>query len=137
MCQTHNTIIRGYNSIYRQAPAIVEGDRADFVGYCLTWHKFVMKHTENEDSSLFPRIEQLLSDESIFSESLKEHGNVAGLLGRLNVVTKRDTSRCIYVRTRQVWGISEGSGINKSLSGVRACGDHVGDAESLGATPEQ
>lgn len=74
MCMVHNSIFRGYNSIYHQAPYVAEADKADFIGYCLAWHKFLKSHAENEDNSLFPRTEQLLDDRMIFKESHKEHG---------------------------------------------------------------
>lgn len=74
MCMAHNSIFRGYNSIYQQAPHVTEADKADFIGYCLTWHKFVKLHAENEDNSLFPETEKLLEDDTIFAESHREHG---------------------------------------------------------------
>jgi hemerythrin-like domain-containing protein len=74
MCMVHNSIFRGYNSIYHQAAHIAESDKAAFVGYCFTWHKFVKTHAENEETSLFPRIEELLEDRTIWEESHKEHG---------------------------------------------------------------
>ncbi|KAG4417919.1 hypothetical protein IFR04_008973 [Cadophora malorum] len=80
MCMVHNSIFRGYNSIYHQAPHVVEADKADFIGYCLTWHKFLKSHADNEDVSLFPRTEELLDDKTIFLESHTEHdGFMPGL----------------------------------------------------------
>ncbi|KAH9220757.1 hypothetical protein DL95DRAFT_432971 [Leptodontidium sp. 2 PMI_412] len=73
MCMVHNSIFRGYNSIYHQAPHVIEEDKAAFIGYCLTWDKFLKSHTDNEDISLFPRTEELLGDKTIFLESHKEH----------------------------------------------------------------
>jgi hypothetical protein len=70
----HNSIFRGYNSIYHQALHVVDADRTDFICYCLTWHKFVIAHAENEETSLFVRVETLLDDSTIFEESHKEHG---------------------------------------------------------------
>ena len=32
MCMVHNSLFRGYNSIYHQAPHIAEADKAAFVG---------------------------------------------------------------------------------------------------------
>ncbi|KAF2094425.1 hypothetical protein NA57DRAFT_46452 [Rhizodiscina lignyota] len=73
MCMVHNSILRGYNSIYHQAPHVAEADKADFIGYCLTWHKFLKSHADNEDTSLFVEMEKLLEDGAIFEESHKEH----------------------------------------------------------------
>ena len=77
----HNSIFRGYNSIYHQAQHVAETDKADFIGYCLTWHKFVKFHAKNEDTSLFIEIEKLLQDKTIFEESHKEHGTFEPILG--------------------------------------------------------
>ncbi|RFU28931.1 hypothetical protein B7463_g7428, partial [Scytalidium lignicola] len=73
MCMVHNSIFRGYNSIYHQALHITEADKADFIGYCLTWHKFLKTHANNEDTSLFPKTEELLDDKTIFEDSHNEH----------------------------------------------------------------
>ncbi|KAF8851084.1 hypothetical protein BDZ45DRAFT_601987 [Acephala macrosclerotiorum] len=73
MCMVHNSIFRGYNSIYHQAPHISEADKANFISYCLAWHKFLKSHADNEDNSLFPKTEELLDDKTIFEESHKEH----------------------------------------------------------------
>jgi hypothetical protein len=74
MCNVHNTIFRGYNSIYQQAPHIRDGEKANFIGYCLTWYKFVHTHAMAEESGFFPVAEKLL-DEEVFKETHKEHGN--------------------------------------------------------------
>lgn len=74
MCMVHNSVLRGYNSIYHQAPHVTEADKPAFIGYCLTWYKFLKTHADNEDVSLFPKTEELLEDNTIFVESHKEHG---------------------------------------------------------------
>ncbi|KAL2073539.1 hypothetical protein VTL71DRAFT_10865 [Oculimacula yallundae] len=73
MAMVHNSIFRGYNSIYHQAANVAESDKADFVGYCSAWHKFLKTHADNEDAGLFPRTEELLDDKTIFLKSHKEH----------------------------------------------------------------
>lgn len=74
MALLHNAILRGYNSIYQQAPHIKPDDKSDFVGYSLTWHKFVKSHHDDEEQTLFTKVEQLLDDKSIWAETHKEHG---------------------------------------------------------------
>lgn len=74
MAMVHNSIFRGYNTIYHQASHVKDVDKADFVGYCLTWYKLVHTHAENEEAGLFLRTEELLGDETIFVESHEEHG---------------------------------------------------------------
>jgi hypothetical protein len=39
MAIMHNAIIRGINSIYKQAPHIKDVDRRDFIGYALCWYE--------------------------------------------------------------------------------------------------
>jgi hemerythrin-like domain-containing protein len=74
MALLHNSILRGYNSIYNQVLLVHEADKADFVGYCLTWYKFVKSHHDDEEENLFTRIEDLLQDKTVFAETQKEHG---------------------------------------------------------------
>lgn len=73
MCMVHNSILRGYNSIYHQASHVAVGDKTDFVGYCLTWHKFLDTHAHNEENGLFQWVEELLQDKTIWQESNEEH----------------------------------------------------------------
>ncbi|KAL2021604.1 hypothetical protein VTK56DRAFT_6957 [Thermocarpiscus australiensis] len=80
MALLHNSILRGYNSIYHQAPLLLDQDKADFIGYCLAWHKFVKSHHDDEETTLFTKIEDLLQDKTIFAETHKEHESfLAGL----------------------------------------------------------
>jgi hemerythrin-like domain-containing protein len=71
-----NSILRGYNSIYHQAPLVADQDKADFVGYCLTWFKFVKSHHDDEEDVLFTKIEEVLKDKAIFEETHQEHGTL-------------------------------------------------------------
>lgn len=73
MCLLHNAILRGYNSIFLQAAHVEEADKADFIGYCLTWVKLVSSHHDDEEAVLFPRIAELLQDETIWAETHEEH----------------------------------------------------------------
>ncbi|KAI0860863.1 hypothetical protein F4860DRAFT_477973 [Xylaria cubensis] len=73
MALLHNSIFRGYNSIYQQAPNIKDVDKNDFIGYALTWYKFVKSHHDDEEVSLFTRVEEVLDDKTIWEETHKEH----------------------------------------------------------------
>lgn len=77
MALLHNSIFRGYNSIYLQAPHVNDTDKPDFVGYCLTWFKFVKSHHDDEEQTLFTKVEDLLDDKAVFEETHKEHGTCA------------------------------------------------------------
>lgn len=74
MCLLHNAIIRGFNTIYLQAPHIQEADKADFIGYSLTWFRFVKSHHDDEELNLFPKMEEVLGDKTIWTETHEEHG---------------------------------------------------------------
>ncbi|OIW23906.1 hypothetical protein CONLIGDRAFT_657466 [Coniochaeta ligniaria NRRL 30616] len=72
MALLHNSILRGYNSIYNQIPCIQEADKGDFIGYSLTWYKFVKSHHKDEEANLFTKIEDLLQDKSVFEGTHEE-----------------------------------------------------------------
>ena len=74
MALLHNSILRGYNSIYQQAPHLLDNDKADFIAYSLVWYKFVKSHHDDEEETLFTKIEELLKDKTVFEETHKEHG---------------------------------------------------------------
>lgn len=73
MALVHNAILRGYNSIYQQAPHVQDADKADFVGYCQTWHKFVVSHHDDEEETLFAAVAKVLDDQTVWEGTLKEH----------------------------------------------------------------
>ncbi|KAI8960386.1 hypothetical protein F5Y11DRAFT_330056 [Daldinia sp. FL1419] len=83
MALLHNAILRGYNSIYQQAPHVKPGDKADFIGYALTWHKFVTSHHDDEEATLFPKVEAVLNDNTIWAETHKEHEAFLGGLAQV------------------------------------------------------
>lgn len=74
MALAHNSIIRSFNSIYRQAPHVSDADKSDFINYALTWHRLVTSHHSHEELALFPKVEDMLDDKSIWTETHKEHG---------------------------------------------------------------
>lgn len=74
MALLHNSILRGYNSIYHQAPHVQDPDKADFVGYAQTWFKFVKSHHDDEEETLFTKVEELLDDKTVFEGTHHEHG---------------------------------------------------------------
>ncbi|KAJ2902848.1 hypothetical protein MKZ38_000042 [Zalerion maritima] len=84
MALLHNAIIRGYNTIWLQATHVQDQDKADFVGYCLTWFHFVKSHHGDEEQNLFPKVEELLGDKDIWDVTHKEHESFLGGLGEFN-----------------------------------------------------
>ncbi|KAF3764291.1 hypothetical protein M406DRAFT_322558 [Cryphonectria parasitica EP155] len=96
MALLHNSIFRGYNSIYLQAPHVQDADKADFVGYCLTWFKFVKSHHDDEEETLFTKVEELLGDTSVFEETHKEHQSfMAGLVEFNTYLTSLPTPQAL------------------------------------------
>ncbi|KAK9416427.1 hypothetical protein SUNI508_01844 [Seiridium unicorne] len=82
MALLHNAIFRGYNSIYQQAPHVKPADKSDFIGYALTWHKFVVSHHDDEEENLFTKVEAVLDDKTIWADTIKEHESFLGGLAQ-------------------------------------------------------
>ena len=74
MAHIHNAILRGYNSIYLQALHVQDTDKAAFIGYALSWYRFVKSHHDDEETELFPAVEELLGSKSIWEDTHAEHG---------------------------------------------------------------
>ncbi|EOA90476.1 uncharacterized protein SETTUDRAFT_167316 [Exserohilum turcica Et28A] len=73
MAHIHNAILRGFNSIYLQAPHVLDADKAPFLGYALTWYRFVKSHHDDEEEELFPAVARVLGDERVWRETHREH----------------------------------------------------------------
>ncbi|KAF1945968.1 hypothetical protein EJ02DRAFT_441495 [Clathrospora elynae] len=73
MAHIHNAILRGYNSIHLQAPHIKDADKPAFVGYAMTWYRFVKSHHDDEEAELFPKVEDVLGNKDIWKETHGEH----------------------------------------------------------------
>jgi hypothetical protein len=105
MCLLHNSILRGYNSIYIQAPHVQEADKAAFVGYALTWFKFVKSHHDDEEENLFTKIEELLEDKAVFEDTHKEHGRLPVHIpepSEPNLLMQYNCCRGFPYRTRRI-----------------------------------
>jgi hemerythrin-like domain-containing protein len=74
MALIHNAILRGFNTIYLQAPHVKPADYADFIGYSLTWYNFVKRHHDDEEATLFPKVEELLGKKGLLDAIYEEHG---------------------------------------------------------------
>lgn len=73
MTLSHNSIIRGFNSIYQQAPRVTAKDQDDFICYCLAWHRFVEKHHHYEEEHFFPAIERAAGVKGIMDDQIEGH----------------------------------------------------------------
>ncbi|OKL64117.1 hypothetical protein UA08_00145 [Talaromyces atroroseus] len=75
MALVHNIIIRGYNSIYLQAPKVKQADVHDFLHYCQAWNEFVVGHHDSEEHVLFPGTEKETGVQGIMDEDVQEHAS--------------------------------------------------------------
>ncbi|KAF7511256.1 hypothetical protein GJ744_005153 [Endocarpon pusillum] len=73
MALSHNSLIRGFNSIYQQAPRLSPSDHKDFICYCLAWHNCVEKHHDYEETFLFPAIEKATGVKGIMDGEVEQH----------------------------------------------------------------
>lgn len=76
MTLSHNSFIRGFNSIYQQAPRIKSVDHKDFVGYCLAWHTCIEAHHHYEETLFFPAIEEAVGEKGIMDGEVEQHGMI-------------------------------------------------------------
>lgn len=74
MALVHNIILRGYNSIYLQAPHVKLADVHDFLRYSHAWYEFVIGHHDSEERILFPGIEEATGVKGIMDTDIEEHG---------------------------------------------------------------
>jgi len=84
MALLHNAVLRGFNTIYLQAPHVQPADYADFIGYSLTWFKFVKGHHDDEEMTLFPKVEKIVGKRGILDETYREHASFMEGLVRFN-----------------------------------------------------
>jgi hemerythrin-like domain-containing protein len=84
MALSHNAFIRGFNSIYQQAPRLQRPvDKRDFVGYCLAWIDCVKTHHQYEESELFPNINKAAGHSGLMDDAVHEHEAFYGGMDRM------------------------------------------------------
>jgi hypothetical protein len=72
MCCVHNVLIRGINSIYKQAPYVQPADFKAFVGFALSWYKIVHHHHRSEEEHFFDEVDKSFG-KGVMSQCLQEH----------------------------------------------------------------
>ena len=77
MTLSHNSLIRGFNSMYQQAPRIAASDYKDFAEYCLAWHRCVEQHHLHEEVNYFPEIERVTGQKGVMDGEVEQHGTKA------------------------------------------------------------
>ncbi|KAH7381501.1 hypothetical protein DE146DRAFT_670756 [Phaeosphaeria sp. MPI-PUGE-AT-0046c] len=73
MALAHNVIIRGLNSIYKQAEFVRVEDYPGFVAYAYCWYEFLQAHHDLEEESLFPALERLTGEKGLMDSNVAEH----------------------------------------------------------------
>jgi hemerythrin-like domain-containing protein len=78
MALSHNALIRGFNTIYQQAPRIASSDYKSFIGYCLAWHACVEEHHNYEETNFFPAIDKAVGEKNVMAAEVEQHGTYRG-----------------------------------------------------------
>ncbi|KAK3394590.1 hypothetical protein B0H63DRAFT_51392 [Podospora didyma] len=82
MALSHNSFIRGFNSIYQQAPRVPLVDKPDFVFYAIAWHDCLDLHHHFEETDLFPAIDAAAGKKGLMGEAVAEHAAFHGGMER-------------------------------------------------------
>jgi hypothetical protein len=84
MALSHNSIIRGFNSIFQQAPRLqTTVDRCDFVGYCLAWIACVTTLFHYEETEFFPNVNKAAGQDGLLDDAVHEHETFYGGMERM------------------------------------------------------
>ncbi|KAK0721227.1 hypothetical protein B0T21DRAFT_337901 [Apiosordaria backusii] len=74
MALSHNAFIRGFNSIYQQAPRVtLPADKADFAGYSVAWADCVHMHHHYEETEFFPNLDKAAGQKGLMDGAVHEH----------------------------------------------------------------
>jgi len=73
MALSHNAFIRGFNTIYQQAPRLSQADKKDFNEYCLAWHECIAAHHHYEETELFPSLDKAAGKKGLMDHAVHEH----------------------------------------------------------------
>ncbi|KAI1350302.1 kinase-like protein [Xylaria sp. FL0043] len=90
MALSHNAFIRGFNSIYQQAPRVPLAHKSDFVGYCLAWHDCVEAHHRYEETDFFPNVNKAAGTTGLMEGAVQEHALFHDGLGRFNEYLRKE-----------------------------------------------
>lgn len=74
MTLSYNSLIRGFNSIYQQAPRISQADYKDFFGYYLARHRCVKEHHFHEEVNYFLALEKATGQKGVMDGEVEQHG---------------------------------------------------------------
>lgn len=90
MALAHNILVRGLNSIYRQAPYVKPGEQKDFVGYAQNFVNVLTVHHDCEEESFFIAVERMSGEVGVMEKNAQQHhefhAGLEELQGYLNSV---------------------------------------------------
>lgn len=73
MALAHNILVRGLNSIYRQAPYVKVEERKDFLGYAKNFVNVLTVHHDGEEESFFVEVEKMAGEPGIMKKNVEQH----------------------------------------------------------------
>lgn len=73
MALSHTAFIRGFNSIYQQAPRVPTPDKADFVGYFIAWNDCVEAHHRYEEEAFIPNVNKAAGQTGFLHAAIEEY----------------------------------------------------------------
>ena len=106
MAYAHNSMLRGINSIYLQAPHVRPGpDTADFLFFVKAWARWVREHHELEETRMFPAFEAIAGKSDLLRGNVDQHHAFAGGLEQLHDYAERGG---VLYRAAELTGIVDG-----------------------------
>lgn len=73
MALAHNILIRGLNSIYRQAPYVKPEDERSFLGYAKNFVNVLKVHHDGEETSFFPACDKMAGEAGVMEKNAQQH----------------------------------------------------------------
>ncbi|CAJ2513393.1 Uu.00g015120.m01.CDS01 [Anthostomella pinea] len=73
MACVHNTIIRGLNAVYNQAPHVHPQDKKSFLHFAQTMLVYTDVHYRGEETMFFPAVEAMAGEEDIMAANVEQH----------------------------------------------------------------
>ncbi|KAK2740541.1 hypothetical protein FQN57_006044 [Myotisia sp. PD_48] len=86
MAQLHNLIFRAFNASYNQCLGVKAGtpEAQSFLLYNQSLWEAIHHHHGIEENFLFPALQKLAGDETVMSQNIEEHKELAEGLGKLH-----------------------------------------------------
>jgi hypothetical protein len=73
MALAHNILIRGLNSIYRQAPHVKAEDEHSFLSYAKNFVNVLKVHHDGEETSFFPSCDKMAGEAGVMEVNAQQH----------------------------------------------------------------